>query len=82
MSGKRYTDEFMIEAVRQVTDQGYPVVEAAGPGVTTHRLYAWQKEFGPKQGGNEKPDEAQREARRLEGEPRRVTGEDKQQDAA
>ncbi len=24
MSGKRYTDEFKIEAVRQVADRGYP----------------------------------------------------------
>jgi hypothetical protein len=25
MSGKRYTDDFKIEAVRQVTDRGYPL---------------------------------------------------------
>ena len=29
MSGKRYTDEFKIEAVRQVTDRGYSVSEVA-----------------------------------------------------
>lgn len=29
MSGKRYTDEFKIEAVRQVTEHGRPVVEVA-----------------------------------------------------
>ena len=27
MSAKRYTDEFKIETVRQVTDRGYPVAE-------------------------------------------------------
>jgi transposase len=29
MIGKRYIDEFIIEAVKQVTDRGYSVVEAA-----------------------------------------------------
>ena len=42
MSGKRYTDEFKIEAGRQVTDRGYSVVDVAERlGVTTHSLYAW-----------------------------------------
>lgn len=31
MSGKRYTNEFKIEAVRQVTDRGYSVSEVAEP---------------------------------------------------
>jgi transposase len=44
MSGKRYTDEFKQEAVRQVTDRSYPVTEVAQRlGVTTHSLYAWLK---------------------------------------
>ncbi|WP_159088842.1 transposase, partial [Xanthomonas fragariae] len=29
MSSKRYTDEFKIEAVRQVTDSGFKVAEVA-----------------------------------------------------
>ncbi|WP_144422049.1 transposase, partial [Xanthomonas arboricola] len=29
MSSKRYTDEFKIEAVRQVTDRGFKVAEVA-----------------------------------------------------
>ena len=28
LSGKRYPEEFKIEAVRQVVERGYPVVEA------------------------------------------------------
>jgi transposase len=37
MSGKRYTDEFKIEAVRQVTERGHRVVEVAQRlGITTH----------------------------------------------
>lgn len=29
MSGKRYTDEFKIEAVKQVTERGHSVADAA-----------------------------------------------------
>ena len=29
MSGKRYTEEFKIEAVRQVVDRGYSIAEVA-----------------------------------------------------
>lgn len=76
MSGKRYTDEFKIEAVRQVTDRGYPVKEVADRlGVTTHSLYAWLKRFGPKHGKAQELDETQRELRRLKAELRRVTEE-------
>lgn len=47
MSSKRYTDEFKIEAVRQVTDRGFKVAEVAERlGVTTHSLYAWIRTFG------------------------------------
>ncbi|WP_155738275.1 transposase, partial [Xanthomonas arboricola] len=47
MSSKRYTDEFKIEAVRQVTDRGFKVAEVAERlGVTTHSLYAWLRKFG------------------------------------
>jgi transposase len=43
MSSKRYTDEFKIEAVKQVTERGFSVGEVARRlGVTTHSLYAWQ----------------------------------------
>jgi transposase len=76
MSGKRYTDEFKIEAVRQVTDRGFKVAEVAERlGVTTHSLYGWIRKFG-------KPDVVQRaeldqsaEIRRLKAELRRVTEE-------
>ncbi|EWC51787.1 transposase [Xanthomonas citri pv. glycines str. 8ra] len=76
MSSKRYTDEFKIEAVRQVTDRGFKVAEVAERlGVTTHSLYAWLRKFG-------KPGVVQRaeadqsaEVRRLKIELRRVTEE-------
>lgn len=44
MSSKRYPEEFKIEAVRQVTDRGYSVVDVAGRlDVTTHSLYVCLK---------------------------------------
>ena len=76
MSGRRYTDEFKIEAVRQVTDRGYSVAEVADRlGITTHSLYAWLKQHGPKDKSGQELDEAQRELRRLKSELRRVTEE-------
>jgi transposase len=76
MSGKRYTDEFKIEAVRQVTDRGYSVAEVAERlGITTHSLYAWVKKFGPKDRSAKETEETQRELRRLKAELRRVTEE-------
>ncbi len=46
-SGKRYTAEFKIEAVKQVTDRGYSVADVADRlGTTTHSLYAWLKRYG------------------------------------
>jgi len=44
MSGKRYAEEFKVEAVRQVTDRNYSVREVAERlGVTTKSLYDWIK---------------------------------------
>ncbi|KWH31825.1 hypothetical protein WL99_12505 [Burkholderia cepacia] len=47
MSGKRYTDEFKIEAVKQVTERGHSVADVAQRlGITNHSLYAWKLKFG------------------------------------
>lgn len=76
MSRKRYTDEFKIEAVRQVTDRGYSVAQVAERlGTTTHSLYAWVKRFGPKDKSSKEAEETERELRRLKAELRRVTEE-------
>lgn len=76
MSRKRYTDEFKIEAVRQVTDRGYSVAEVAERlGTTTHSLYAWVKKFGPKDKAAKEAEETECELRRLKAELRRVTEE-------
>ena len=42
MQGKRYTEEFKLEAVRQVTTRGYKVAEVAERlGMCTKSLYQW-----------------------------------------
>ena len=47
MSGKRYTEEFKIEAVKQITDRGYKISEVAdGLGVTPKSLHDWIKKYG------------------------------------
>ena len=44
MSSKRFTEEFKVEAVKQITDRGHSVADVAGRlGVSIHSLYAWQK---------------------------------------
>ena len=74
MSGKRYTDEFKIEAVRQVTVRGHKVADVAHRlGITTHSLYAWIRKFGPEAKLHEASSAA--EIRKLKAELRRVTEE-------
>ncbi|EGD17842.1 transposase [Xanthomonas hortorum ATCC 19865] len=76
MSNKRHTDEFKVEAVRQVTGRGFKVAEIAERlGIITHSLYAWLRKFG-------KPSVVWRaevnqstEVRRLKAKLRRVTEE-------
>lgn len=48
MSGKRYPEEFKIEAVKQVGDRGHSVSSVATRlDITIHCLYAWIKKYGP-----------------------------------
>lgn len=42
MSSRQYTDEFKAEAIKQVIERGFTVVEvAARIGVPKHTLYGW-----------------------------------------
>ena len=76
MSSKRYTEEFKIEAVRQVTERGYSVAEVAGRlGMTTHSLYAWKMKYGPNAVEHEEKTATEQEVRRLKKELKRVTEE-------
>jgi transposase len=76
MSNKRYTEEFKIEAVRQIIERGYSVAETARRlGTTTHSLYAWRKKYGPDSVEHREQTENEREIRHLKKELRRVTEE-------
>lgn len=73
MSGKRYTDEFRIEAARQVAERGDSVADVVRrSGITTHSPYAWRAK-------SDKPDVVRRaeldqsaQVRRLKAELKRV----------
>ena len=76
MGGRiRYTEEFKLGAVAQVTDKGHSVTSVAGRlGVSTKSLYDWVKRYGdaPDPAGNSAE---QGEIKRLKAELRRVTEE-------
>lgn len=76
MSGKRYPEEFKIEAVKQVVDRGYSVADVARRlDVTTHSLYAWIRKYGPDGKEHNEQTESLAEIRRLKKELNRVTEE-------
>jgi len=72
MSKTNYSDDFKRDAVRQITERGYPVAEVSKRlGVSPHSLYAWKKKFSQPSGGDGKDTEI----RRLKRELNRVTEE-------
>ena len=76
MSGKRYTDEFKIAAVKQVTERGHPAREVADRlGVSIHSMYSWIKRYGVSDEERIASDEQADEVRRLKAELKRVTDE-------
>ncbi|EDV6680675.1 IS3 family transposase, partial [Salmonella enterica subsp. enterica serovar Newmexico] len=76
MSGKRYPEEFKIEAVKQVVDRGHSVSSVATRlDITTHSLYAWIKKYGPESSTHKEQSDAQSEIRRLQKELKRVIDE-------
>ena len=76
MSGKRYSEEFKIEAVKQVTEKGYSVAEvAARLGTTTHSLYAWIKRYDQGQSKPTHSSDSSAEIAKLKKELQRVTEE-------
>lgn len=79
MSSKRYTDEFRGEAVKQVLERGFTVVDvAARIGIPKHTLYDWvqkAKKAGTPAAGSAPVGTDSAEMRRLKAELRRVTEE-------
>ena len=73
MGKANFSDEFKRDAVRQITDRGYPVSEVSQRlGVSAHSLYAWRKKYASDVG---KGDEQADEIRQLKRELARVTEE-------
>lgn len=76
MSGKRYTDEFKIGAVKQVTERGYSVADVAQRlGITIHSLYAWKVKFDRPELVQQAELNQHAEIRRLKAELKRMTEE-------
>ena len=73
--GKRYTDEFKIEVVKQVTERGYSVQEVSERlGISTKSLYLWRSQFNGNKTARQSSDDSVRIAK-LEAELKRVTEE-------
>ncbi len=75
MRSKRYTEEFKIETVKQVTERGHGIYSvAARLGITHTSLYKWIKRYGngPVQ---EVITDQQAELNHLKAELQRVTEE-------
>ncbi|MDP9840664.1 transposase-like protein [Neorhizobium huautlense] len=46
MSRSNFSEDFKRDAVRQITERGYPVAEVSQRrGVNQHSLYEWKKKF-------------------------------------
>ena len=76
MNSKSYTEEFRIEAVKQVTEQGHRIADVASRlGVTTHSMYAWVKRYGVPEHERLTSQDQTHEIRRLKSELKRVTEE-------
>lgn len=76
MRGKRYPEEFKIQAVKQVIDKGFTMTDVAQRlGNTYKSLYTWVQKYGKPNGTREAEDAQQAEIRKLKTELRRVTEE-------
>jgi transposase len=75
MGNARFSDEFKRDAVRQITERGYPVAEVSQRlGVSQHSLYELRKKFSKPVTGSGEDDQAA-EVRRFKRELARVTEE-------
>lgn len=76
MKGKRYTEEFKVEAVKQVIDRGYSIADVSKRlGITTKSLYTWVERYGEQTPQQKNREDERAENARLKQELRRVTEE-------
>ncbi|MGJ8530215.1 transposase, partial [Maritalea sp.] len=75
MGKPRFTEEFKIDAIKQITERGHAVADVSHRlDVSTHSLYAWMKRYSPPDDGVSKDDQSA-EIRQLKQELARVTEE-------
>lgn len=73
-SQQRFTEEFEVEAVNQVTEKGFAVADVAVRlGVSAHSLYSWIKRYSVPAPVKAQQDSQTDAIRRLKAELRRVT---------
>lgn len=76
MSALRYTEEFRRDAVSQVTDRGYSVLEVSRRlGISSKSLYDWKKHYAKPAPERAKEAIQADEVRRLKAELARVIEE-------
>ena len=76
MSGKRYPEEFKIQAVEQVTKQGHSLTSVAERlGVSYKSLSDWVKRYDKPASLRKQDDDQAAELRKLRAELKRVTME-------
>ena len=76
MSDKRYTEEFKIEAVKQITERGHSVSDDCHRlGVSGYSLYAWLKKYGNGPQRTTREEDQAAEIKRLRAELNRVSEE-------
>ena len=74
--GNRFTEEFKLEAVKQVVERGFGVADVSKRlGVSSHSLYAWINKYGLPAEQRLAQDDQVAKVKRLEAELRRVTEE-------
>ena len=75
MGKANLTEEFKLDAIRQITERGHSVSDVSQRlGVSAHSLYAWIKRYAAPPGMTQKADQPS-EIRRLKQELVRVTEE-------
>lgn len=76
MSDKRYTEEFKVEAVKQITERGHSVSDVSKRlGVSGYSLYVWLKKYGEGPRCASQVNDQTAEIKRLRAELKRVTEE-------
>ncbi len=76
MSNRKYTDEFKMEAVKQVTERGYKVQEVSERlGISLKSMYTWLREARGNKGSKASEDLRHDEVARLKAELKRVEEE-------